>query len=161
MIFVTFCLHYTLSQDATKQAPLLGRAKLYSSTCITGILDVFHPLEDLLTQWRNFARGCPWARDGWVPHWLRSVCVFSAKCKKSKGATRASLAAWGPGARLKAPVGSRGKAPGGGPGGEAQLLCISMQKQHFSRKLIRKIVTLKTLLQTMFSHKFPTHMLCP
>ena len=30
---------------------------------------------------------------------------------------RASLAAWGPGARLRAPVGFRGKAPGGGPGG--------------------------------------------
>ena len=59
-------------------------------------------------QWRNFAWGCPWARDGWVPHWLRSAC---AKCKKSKRATRASLAAWGPGARLRAPVGSRGKAP--------------------------------------------------
>ena len=29
------------------------------------------------------------------------------------------LAAWGPGARLRAPVGSRGKAPGGGSGGSA------------------------------------------
>ena len=27
-------------------------------------------------QWRNFARGCSWARDGWVPHWLRSSCAF-------------------------------------------------------------------------------------
>ena len=67
-------------------------------------------------QWRNFVPGCPWARDGWVPHWLRSAY---AKFKKSKRAMRASLAAWGPGARLRAPVGSRGKAPGGGPGGEA------------------------------------------
>ena len=67
-------------------------------------------------QWRNFARGCPWARDGWVPHWLTSAC---AKCKKLKRATRASLAAWGPGARLRAPVGSRGKALDGDAGGEA------------------------------------------
>ena len=59
-------------------------------------------------QWRNFARGCPWARDGWVPHWLRSACT---KCKKSKRATRASLAAWGPGARLS----------------PWKLLCISMR----------------------------------
>ena len=74
----------------------------------------FEPM--LKTQWRNFARGCPWARDGWMPHWLRSAC---AECKKSKRATRASLTAWGPGVRLRAPVGSRGKAPGGGPEGEA------------------------------------------
>lgn len=29
------------------------------------------------------------------------------------------ITAWGPGARLRAPVGSRGKAPGGGPWGSA------------------------------------------
>ena len=71
-------------------------------------------------QWRNFPRGCPWARDGWVPHWLRSAC---AKCKKSKRATRANLSAWGPGARLRAPVGSRGKAPGGDPGNSCAFQC--------------------------------------
>ena len=69
-----------------------------------------------ITSGVTLLRGCPWARDGWVPHWLRNGC---AKCKKSKRATRASLVAWGLGARLRAPVGSRGKDPGGGLGGEA------------------------------------------
>ena len=59
-----------------------------------------------MVQWRNFARGCPWGRDGWVPHWLRSAC---AKCKKSKRASCASLQAWGPGARLRAPLGPGAK----------------------------------------------------
>ena len=44
-----------------------------------------------------------------------SVC---AKCKK-EARLHASLATWGPGARSRALVGSRGKAPGGGSGGKA------------------------------------------
>ena len=52
---------------------------------------------------------------------IRSAC---AKCKTSKRA----LAAWGPGTRLRAPVGSRGRSP-------RKLLCISMWIQHFQRKL--------------------------
>ena len=50
----------------------------------------------ILKQWCNFAGGCPWARDGWVPHWLRSSC---ANYKNSKRATGASRAAWGPEAK--------------------------------------------------------------
>ena len=44
-------------------------------------------------------------------------------CIEAKGfmasAQREALIGWGPGARLRAPVDSRGKAPGRGPGGEA------------------------------------------
>ena len=81
-------------------------------------LPLFHVFvleHEIYLQWRNFARGCPWARDGWVPHWLRSAC---AKCKKIEA--RIVREPWGVGSRgpFKGPVGSRSKAPGGGPGGE-------------------------------------------
>ena len=97
-------------------------------------------------QWRNFARRCLWARYGWVPHWLRIAC---AKCKKSKCATRASLAAWGPGARLRAPVGSRGKASGGGPGGEAPEAPVYFNADTAfpTQTYILQIVKLRTLKQ--------------
>ena len=48
-----------------------------------------------------------------IKKYLRTV-------QKNRSAQRASLAAWGPGARLRAPVGSRGKVPGGVPGGECE-----------------------------------------
>ena len=57
-----------------------------------------HNPGDVSVQWRKFARGCPWARDGWVPHWLRSACI---KCKKIEARN----------AREPCGVGSRGKAP--------------------------------------------------
>ena len=69
------------------------------------------------TQWRNFAWGCLWARDGWVPNWLRSVCNTRGPCEVE---SRSPLK--GPG------------CPGGGPG--ANPLVLSKQKQHFQRKLI-------------------------
>ena len=38
-------------------------------------------------QWRNIAWGYPWARDGWVPHWLKSlyrpICVQSAHVRRA------------------------------------------------------------------------------
>ena len=48
MMFVTFCLHYTLSQVVTQTRAFVRKGN-NSSTHITGILDVFCPLEDLLT----------------------------------------------------------------------------------------------------------------
>ena len=53
--------------------------------------------------------------------WLCAPLIKEALAQSAKNrrATCASLEAWGPVARLRAPVGSRGKAPGGGPGGEA------------------------------------------
>ena len=68
---------------------------------------------DLAFYYTLYARGCPWTRDGWVPHWLRNAC---AKCKKSNRGTRASLAAWGPGARLRGPGGVQGAKPPGSSG---------------------------------------------
>ena len=47
---------------------------------------------------------------------LSKLLAHSERSERS-GAER--ITAWGPGARLRAPVGSRGKAPGGGPGGSA------------------------------------------
>ena len=58
---------------------------------------------------------------GWLGASL--IKLLRTAQKKLKSTTFANLApglaAWGPGARLRAPVGSRGKAPGGSPGGEA------------------------------------------
>ena len=58
---------------------------------------------------------------GWLGALLIKNRLHKVQKKKKKtqsAPTRASLAAWGPGP-LKGPVGSRGKTPGGGSGGEA------------------------------------------
>ena len=56
-----------------------------------------------------------------------SVCTEGLK---STQAARESFTAWGPGARIRAPVGSRDKAPGGGPGGEepgsSRIYCLNL-----------------------------------
>ncbi|KAJ8038829.1 LINE-1 retrotransposable element ORF2 protein [Holothuria leucospilota] len=52
--------------------------------------------------------------------------------KCTEGAPRArsaSLHAWGPGARARAPGGVQGKSPGGGPGGSAVLLDLRVLKE--------------------------------
>ena len=66
---------------------------------------------------------------------------------------RASLAVWGLGARLRAPVGSRGKAPGGGPGGEA--LGSSRASQYRNRFPIYVRLLRFTSLQTIFFTQVP------
>ena len=99
-------------------------------------------------QWRNFARGCPWARDGWVPHWLRSAC---AKCKKIEA--RNACEPCGAGFRgplIRAPVGSRGKAPGGGPKGRSPPeapVHFNADTAFPTQTYKRQIVKLKTLKQ--------------
>ena len=98
-------------------------------------------------QWRNFAWGCPWARDGWVPHWFRSAC---SKCKKKKkkkknqSAQRANLVAWGP-------VGVQGQrswwwSRGWSP---RKLLCSFNAETAFSTQTYIRLLSLRhCLLQT-------------
>ena len=67
-------------------------------------------------QWRNFIWGCQWARDGWVPHWLRNACA-----KVQKNEARSACGPCGVGSRdpLKGTGGVQGQSLCGGPGGEA------------------------------------------
>ena len=56
-------------------------------------------------QWRNFACGCPWVRDGWVPHskHLRKMQKLEVRNARKPYVVQ-SLG------------GVQGKAPDGGPG---------------------------------------------
>ena len=76
-----------------------------------------------VSQWRNFARGCPWARDGWViKKRLREVQKIEA-CN----------------AREPCGVGSRGplKGPDGVQGAKPPEAPVHFNAiQHFQRKLI-------------------------
>ena len=87
-------------------------------------------------QWRNIAWGCRWARDGWVPHWLKSLffCAQSAHVRRAyepcgvgfRGPLKGPR--WG--AEAKPWWGFRGRSPG-------SFFYFSMQKQHFQRKSIK------------------------
>ena len=85
---------HTASKRELLAQPRLGEHRAISKTIFSKEeLSVHTSIALLLRQWHNFAWGCPWARDDWVPHWLRSAW---AKCKKSKRATFESLTTWGP-----------------------------------------------------------------
>ena len=81
-------------------------------------------LVNVTEQWRNFARGCLWARDGWVPHWLRI-----ALRKLPKIEARNVREPWGVGSRspLKGPGGVQGQTPWWEFGGEAPGISCAFQ----------------------------------
>ena len=60
-------------------------------------------------QWRNFARGCPWARDGWVPHWLRRALRKLPKIEARNAREPCSVGSRSP---LKGPGGVQGQSQG-------------------------------------------------
>ena len=84
-------------------------------------------------QWRNFAWGYPWARDGWVPHWLRSALNKVQKLAHN-ACEPCGVGSRGPckglsGVQRQGPlVGVQGFAPGSS-------WFFSMQKQHFNANL--------------------------
>ena len=64
-----------------------------------------------------------------------------------------SVAAWGPGARVRAPVGSRGETPGGGRGGKA---AWSWRVLSFKMKWVAKFCSCWTysILYTFIAVKY-------
>ena len=63
----------------TKHWCLFGRCFCNSNNCLMlncQFEDYHLSVFPKLQQWRNFAWGCPWVRDGWVPHspekWLHN-----------------------------------------------------------------------------------------
>ena len=66
-------------------------------------------------QWRNFGLRVPEGK-GWLGA-LLIKCLGTVQKIEASNARKPWV--WGPVARLRAPVGCRGKAPGGSAGGEA------------------------------------------
>ena len=84
-------------------------------------------------QWRNFARGCLWAR-------LGAPLIKKRLHKVQKIEARNAREPCGVGSKspLKGPDGSRGKVPGGGPGSEPGGAKPAEAPVHFNADSISK-----------------------